>query len=115
MSKIHYITENEVPNLIRNITNGKFFNITFRKKDGTVRSALAQRGVSNPSKHAPPTGTGESAREALNNGRIKFYECKHKNDDGTVTGEYRQASISRVLDITTDGTTYVVVRTEQNV
>lgn len=102
------ITESQVPEVVRSIVNGKFFNIKFYKKDGTLRSAIAQKGVYNPSKHEPPKGTGESGQQALTRGRIKFYECHHKNDDGTITGEYRQASIERLVSITYDGDTYEV-------
>lgn len=102
------ITESEVPAVVSNIVNGKFFHIKFYKKDGTLRSAIAQKGVHNPTKHEPPKGTGESGKQALSRGRIKFYECQHKNDDGTITGEYRQASIDRLVSITYDGDTYEV-------
>lgn len=102
------IKESEVYDLVERIANGQFFNIKFYKKDGTLRSAVAQKGVYNPSNHPAPKGTGESGKQALKNGRIKFYECHHKNDDGSVTGEYRQASIERLVSITCNGDTYEV-------
>lgn len=95
------IKEKQVKALIESIPNGSFFSITFQKKDGTIRKAVAQKGVHNPKNELKkPKGTGISAKEALKNDVVKFYEPHHKNADGTTTGEYRSASISRIIEFT---------------
>lgn len=109
-----YIKEQEIAHKIETIPNGMFFNITFRKKDGSLRTAVAQKGVHNtkdPNK--APKGTGESAKQALNAGRVKFYEPHHKNADGSITGEYRQAKVENILSFThpSEKETYIIDRT----
>jgi hypothetical protein len=107
------ITEHELAEKVKEIPNGMFFSITFRKKDGTIRNAVGQKGVTRPKDaRKTPKGTGVSAREALEKGLVKFYEPHHKNDDGTVTGEYRQADIRRVLSLTAGKTKFIVTHKE---
>lgn len=102
------ITEQEVKNVIKRITKGQFFNMRYIKKDGSYRTATCQLGVRNPKGMSAPKGTGETALEALESGRVKYFEPNHRNDDGTVSTAYRQASISRIVSITTNGETYIV-------
>ena len=107
--KTAVVTEQEAKNIIKNIVKGRFFGMSYKKKDGTDRHAVCQLGVKNPiNADITPKGTGESAAEALERGRIKYYEPHHRNNDGTVSPAYRQASISRVVSITTNGETYIV-------
>lgn len=106
--KCRIITETEAKEVIKNIVKGKFFAMQYRKKDGTLRHAICQLGVHSPTSLKHPTGAGESAAEALEKGRVKYFEPNHKNDDGTTSPAYRQAALSRIYTITTDGKTYVV-------
>lgn len=106
--KVRIIKEAEVASVIKSITKGQFFCIKYQKKDGSYRTATAQLGVHTPKSIASPKGTGESASEALEKGRIKYFEPNHKNEDGTVSVAYRQANISRLHTISYKGTLYVV-------
>lgn len=99
---VHYIKEAEVVNTIQGIRKGDYFGITYRKADGSLRTAVAQRGQSH---HIKITGTGETASEALQNGRIKYLEHKQ----GVPC--YRQCSISRLLSIRYKGMLLIVDRT----
>ena len=98
---VHYIKESEVANTIRGIRRGDYFGITYRKKDGSLRVAVAQRGQSH---QIQITGTGETASEALQKGRIKYLEHKQ----GVPC--YRQCDISRLLSIRYKGMFFVVDR-----
>lgn len=102
------ITEQEVKHIIKNITKGQFFCMRYVKKDGSYRTATCQLGVHNPKGMSAPKGTGESAMDALEAGRVKYFEPNHKNEDGTVSTAYRQANISRIVSITANGETYIV-------
>lgn len=102
------VTEQEVKAVIKKIAKGQFFNMRYIKKDGTYRTATCQLGVHSPKDIPSPKGTGESAHEALEAGRVKYFEPNHRNEDGTVSTAYRQASISRIISITTNGETYIV-------
>lgn len=106
--KTKVITEQEAKAIIKSIPRGQFFSMQYRKKDGTFREAVCQLGVRNSSTLPSPKGTGETAQEALERGRIKYYEPHHRNDDGTVSPAYRQASIDRLHTICTCGKVYVV-------
>ena len=108
ITRIVNITENEVPVILyNNVKGAEFFNIEFVKANGEDRSATAQLHVSNPRNEAiTPKGTGESAKEALKCGRIKFYEPHHPED---MEGVYRQCKISRVKSMKIRGVTYRVI------
>ena len=108
--KREYITVDGIPAVISNITRGEFFGITFRKKDGTLRHARAQRGVYNPANVSAPKGIGESGREALAAGRLKFFDSTVTNADGS-KGNYRQARFSSILEICYKKTLYVIDHT----
>lgn len=107
-----YITTDEIPQLFSSITRGEFFSITFRKKDGSLRVATAQRGVRNPAGIPRPNGTGESATAALAAGRLKFYDISVINANGT-HGAYRQARFSAILDICYKQTLFIIDHTGQ--
>ena len=106
--KIVNITEEEIPVILyNNVKGAEFFNIEFVKANGEDRSATAQLHVSNPrNTEITPKGTGESAKEALRCGRIKFYEPHHPGD---MQGVYRQCKISRVKSMKIRGIVYKVI------
>lgn len=104
------ITETEAKNIIKNITKGRFFGMSYKKKDGTDRHAICQLGVKNPiNADITPKGTGVSAKDALEKGRILYYEPNHRNEDGTTSPAYRSACISRLQKIVYNGITYKVI------
>ena len=105
--KKQVITEQEIAEVITRFERGEFVSIIFTKADGTRRTALAQFGVANPVNAPAPKGTGESAKEALTKGRLKFFDASVENPDGS-RGNYRQALFSRILTITGNGITYIV-------
>ena len=107
MLKKQVISEAEIPAVIARFERGEFVSIIFTKADGTRRVALAQFGVANPTNADAPKGTGESAKEALTRGRLKFFDASVENPDGT-RGNYRQALFARILTITGNGITYIV-------
>ena len=102
------ITENEVNNILKTIKGAEFFSMTYIKKDGTRREATAQLHVSNPRNEAlTPNGLGETAYEALQGGRIKYYEPHHAGLEGA--GVYRQCRIDRLISMKVKGVTYKVI------
>lgn len=105
--KKQVISESEIEGVVARFERGEFVSIIFTKADGSRRTALAQFGVANPTHTAAPKGTGESAKEALTKGRLKFFDASVENPDGT-RGGYRQALFSRILTITGQGITYIV-------
>lgn len=108
--KRFYITTAEIPAIVSGINRGEFFGVTFRKKDGTLRTARAQRGVSNPTNAPKPNGTGESAKQALQAERLKFFDSTVVNPDGS-RGNYRQARFCAILEICYNKTLYIVDHT----
>ena len=107
------ITEQEIVDTIKSINKGAFAGITFKKADGTIRTAQAQFGVYNPANVAAPNGTGETAKQALTAGRLKFFDASVVNADGS-RGGYRQALFGRVLSICHRGKLYIVDHTRVN-
>jgi len=107
-TRIVNITEAQVPEIISNNVKGaEFFHLSYIKADGTEREANAQLHVSNPRNEAiTPNGTGESAKEAMNGGRIKYYEAHHPGD---MNGVYRQCRIDRLVSMKIRGVTYKVI------
>lgn len=102
------ITENEVANVLNTIKGAEFFHMTYIKKDGTKREANCQLHVSNPRNEAiTPNGLGETAREALASGRIKYYEAHHAGLEGQ--GVYRQCRIDRLVSMKVKGVTYRII------
>ena len=108
--KRSYITIEDIPAVVANIAKGEFFGLTFRKKDGSLRKARAQRGVSNPTNAPKPNGTGESAKQALQAERLKFFDSTVVNPDGS-RGNYRQARFCSILEICYRKTLYIVDHT----
>jgi hypothetical protein len=102
-----YIKEAEIPALLKTIKGAEFFSMRYVKKDGSFREATAQLHVSNPrDTKLTPNGTGESAVEALENGRIKYYEAHHETQ---TNGAYRQCRIDRLIDLKVKGVNYIVI------
>ena len=102
-----YICESEVPAIISKIKGAEFFSMKYIKKDGSYREATCQLHVSNPRNEAiTPNGKGETAREALKDGRIKYYEAHHAE---TKQGVYRQCRIDRLVSLKIHGVTYNVI------
>lgn len=110
--KKQIIKENEIAATVAKFTRGEFVSIVFTKKDGTRRVALAQFGVSNPTNTPAPNGTGETAREALEKGRLKFFDASVENPDGS-RGGYRQARFPSIITISGNGTTFIVDHTAE--
>ena len=104
------IKENEIAEVVARFTRGEFVSVVFTKKDGSRRTALAQFGVANPANAAAPKGIGETAREALEKGRLKFFDASVENPDGT-RGNYRQARFTAIITISGNGTTYIIDHT----
>jgi hypothetical protein len=101
------INEKQVPALINKINGAEFFSMKYIKKDGTYREATCQLHVSNPRNEAiTPNGKGESAYEALKDGRIKYYEAHHAELKGE--GVYRQCRIDRLVSLKIRGIEYFV-------
>ena len=105
--KKQVISESEIEGVVARFERGEFVSIIFTKADGTRRTALAQFGVANPVNAPAPKGTGESAKEALTKGRLKFFDASVENPDGS-RGNYRQALFTRIHTITGNGITYIV-------
>ena len=102
-----YITEREVPNVLNTINGAEFFSMVYYKKDGSRREATAQLHVSHPRNETiTPNGLGETAKEALASGRIKYYEAHHPGDKN---GVYRQCRIDRLDSMKVRGVTYKVI------
>ncbi len=108
--KKQIIRESQIPAVVARFTRGEFVSVVFTKADGSRRHALAQFGVANPANAAAPNGTGETAREALERGRLKFFDAKVENPDGS-RGNYRQARFDRIITITGNGQTFIVDHT----
>lgn len=104
---MEYITEAQVPETINKVTGAEFFSMVYYKANGERREATCQRHVSHPRNEAlTPKGTGESASEAMANGRVKYYEPHHPGDK---QGVFRQCRIDRIESIKVRGVTYKVI------
>ena len=102
----HTIKETEIAETVRSFPRGRFIAVSFIKKDGTLRRALAMMGVHNPADASmAPKGVGETQRMALLKDRFKFY-------DASVSG-YRQALFSGIISMTCNGETYIVDHNEE--
>ena len=103
-----FITEKQVPSVLAKVSGAEFFSMVYYKKDGSRREATCQLHVSNPRNEAlTPNGTGETAHEALEGGRIKYYEPHHIGLKGE--GVYRQCRIDRLDSLKIRGVTYKVI------
>lgn len=129
-----FITTQEVEGLVRGIKRGQLFSMHFKrvapkcpvcgksnkKWQGLThcpecgaelsleRETMAQLGVHNPSNtDITPKGTGESAQEALADGRIKYFDMNVKENGKR--GGFRQAAIENVTRLTIEGVDYFVM------
>ena len=125
----------EVENLINSVRKGEIFSLVFERvapKCKTCnkskkswrglthcpdchtalsfeRETLAQRGIENPANPADkPNGNGESAVEAAENGRLKYYDMNATNPHNAIKGGYRQCYIANIKRLTMRGVTYEV-------
>ena len=95
------ITENQIPDTVKSFPRGRFIAVSFIKKNGELRRALAMMGVHNPADpDMTPKGIGETQRMALEKDRFKFY-------DASVSG-YRQALFRNIITMVCNGVTYIV-------
>jgi len=100
------IRETEIADTVRSFPRGRFIAVSFIKKDGTLRRALAMMGVHNPADpDMTPKGIGETQRMALLKDRFKFYDA--------TKGGYRQARFSGIISMTCNGVTYIVDHNEE--
>ena len=72
------------------------------------RETVAQKGVKNPADHIKLTGTGISAKEALDKGVLKYYDVNAVDKDGN-KGGYRSAKINSIKRLKIDGYVYHVI------
>ncbi|MBR4315729.1 MAG: hypothetical protein IKP65_01980 [Alphaproteobacteria bacterium] len=128
--EVKFIRPVEVKNLINTIKKGKFFSLFFervapkcphcnksnKKWKGLThcpicgtelsleRESIAQLGIYNPRDNSiAPKGTGISAKEALEDNLLKYYDT---NAEGK--GGYRTARIENIRRITYEGVDYFV-------
>ena len=103
------ITESQVPSILENNVKGaEIFHISFVKANGETREANAQLHVQHPrNTDLTPNGRGESAVDAMKDGRVKFYEPHHAGLNGE--GVYRQCRISRINSMKIKNITYIVI------
>ena len=95
------IKETEIADTVRSFPRGRFIAVSFIKKNGELRRALAMMGVHNPADpNMAPKGVGETQRMALLKDRFKFY-------DASVSG-YRQALFSGIISMVCNGVTYII-------
>jgi hypothetical protein len=106
------INENQVVEIINSIT-GAYFVLEYIKADGSNSGKrLAQLHVSEPREGITPPGQGAykgvSAKEALANGVIKYYDANKKADDGK-RAAYRSCRIEGLLYMKVNGVEYEVI------
>jgi len=73
------------------LDNGRFFSVTFRKKDGTIRKMLARRGVKKNIKGNP----------RYNPADYNLLTVWSVGDNG-----YRNINMSSILEIKANGLTF---------
>ena len=130
-----FIRKEDVKALIESVKKGKFFSMHFERVApkcetcdksskkwvgletcpicGAVlsleRETLAQRGIENPADIADkPNGNGVSAKDAMEQGVVKYYDCNAVNKNG-VKGGYRSCRVENIKRITIDKVQYFVV------
>ena len=106
------INEAQVVEIINSLT-GAYFTLEYIKADGSNSGKrLAQLHVSDPRDGITPPGKGAfkgvSAKEALENGVIKYYDANKKADDGK-RAAYRSCRIERLLYMKVNGVEYEVI------
>lgn len=124
-------TEKQVKEIIATIAKGEFAGVTFvrvapkcercgksdKKWTGLTtcphcggklsleRTSLVQFGVVGNAD--TPKGTGETEQQALENGRLKFYDKNAVKKDGT-KGDFRQCRINLLKRLAVKGVEYAV-------
>lgn len=131
-----FIRSTDVANLIDTIKNGEFYSVVFERAAakcphcnksnkkwngldvcpicGTPlskeRETLAQNGVAHPQNdEIAPKGTGETTKQAREDGRIKYYDPRIVNANGT-RGGYRQFYAENAKKLVVHGVDYIVVK-----
>ena len=131
---VKFIRPEEVMSLVKSVPNGRFISVVFERaaakcpvcgksnkkwndlefcpecgaKLSKERESLCQFGIHNPQNEAiAPKGTGESAKEAMLDGRIKYYDPQIRNANGTLGG-YRQCYAHNVKKMVIDHIEYRV-------
>lgn len=128
------IRKNEVKEMIESIKDGKFFSMYFERVApkclkcnkanknwkglkycpvcgeplSLERETVAQKGVHNPASHIKLTGTGISAKEAFDNGVLKYYDVNAIDEKGN-KGGYRSVRIETIKRIKMNGEVFHVV------
>ena len=92
------ITLEDAEKLIKS-SNGEIFSVTFKKKDGTMRTLTGRLGVKEGLK-----GTG-MAYEPGEYDMIPIYDMEKES--------YRMVNLTTVTRITTSGTEYTVAENEE--
>ena len=131
---VKFIHKDEVIGLIKSVPRGRFISVVFERvapkcpvcgksdkkwqgldecpyckaKLSKERESLCQFGVSRPQDEKnTPKGIGESAKDAMADGRIKYYDPQIKNPNGTLGG-YRQCYANNVKKLVIDHIEYQV-------
>ena len=130
-----FIAVTEVKKFVEDIKDGEFFGLTFERvmpkcihcdhadkkyigmthcpvcgaELSFTRESICQKGVANPMNPADtPKGTGESARKAMEDNRLKYYDINVKDKAGNRIGGYRQTRIENIKVIHYRGDEYIV-------
>jgi len=135
MSKF-FVKPADVEHLINSVKKGEIFSMHFERvapkchkcnksnkawkgmefcpicgeKLSLERETLAQRGVENPAnKNDKPNGNGESAEQAQERGRLKFYDMNAVDHKTGIKGGYRQCHIDSIKRLTIRKNEYYVI------
>ncbi|MBR2771882.1 MAG: hypothetical protein IKD78_07705 [Bacteroidales bacterium] len=128
------VSKSDVMSLIQSVPRGRFISVVFERvapkcpvcgksdkkwagldecpfckaKLSKERESLCQFGVSHPQDESnTPKGTGETAKQAMADGRIKYYDPQIKNANGTLGG-YRQCRAENIKRMVIDHIEYQV-------
>lgn len=133
-----FVRPSDVAALIKSIARGELFSLHFKRvapkctacgksnkkwaAEGLTkcpfcgaelsfeRESHAQLGVHNPSNELiTPKGVGESAQEALQDGRLKYFDMDVVDDRNGKRGGYRQAAIENITRMTIKGVDYFII------
>lgn len=133
-----FISASEIESLIATLGRGELFSIHFERvapkcqscgksnkkwlAEGLThcpicggelsfeRESHAQLGVAHPSNELiTPRGVGESAKDALEEGRLKYFDMDVVDPRNGKRGGYRQAAIENIKRITIKGVDYFVM------
>lgn len=90
-------------NIVRDIiesAKGKFFSVTFKKVDGTMRTMTCRRGVS---KGVKGTGKNDRVQEDISNGVLTVFDVNVNNGDDT-RGAFRRINLDTIQSMQVQGT-----------